>query len=279
MLGKLMKYDLRYCLRRFGPLWIAAVALSVVCGLFFRIVHNGPDSRSFLVNLFTALLPSALFAAFVAMAVMSLVFVCGRFYKGLLGDEGYLMHTLPVTAEAHIASKGLTALILEIVTGLVTLLSCVLLFVIFNPVELSKGFQEFLEMLRGLDFPAATPWLILEALIVWIAMLATETLKIFAAISLGHLAKRHRILWAVLAYIGIDLALNILLGAGVSTGLLSHLLGDGSWGIFADSGEITVNGLGLMAGSMASVLLWEVLLGTAFFFLSRFILRKHLNLE
>ena len=40
MLGKLMKYDLRYCLRRFGPLWIAAVALSVVCGLFFRLVHN-----------------------------------------------------------------------------------------------------------------------------------------------------------------------------------------------------------------------------------------------
>ena len=38
MLGKLMKYDLRSCLRKFGPLWIAAVALSVLIGLSFRYV-------------------------------------------------------------------------------------------------------------------------------------------------------------------------------------------------------------------------------------------------
>ena len=37
MLGKLMKYDLRSCLRKFGPLWIAAVALSVLIGLSFMI--------------------------------------------------------------------------------------------------------------------------------------------------------------------------------------------------------------------------------------------------
>ena len=30
MLGKLMKYDLRSCLRKFGPLWIAAVAALVM---------------------------------------------------------------------------------------------------------------------------------------------------------------------------------------------------------------------------------------------------------
>ena len=105
-----------------------------------------------------------------------------------------------------------------------------------------------------------------------------RALKIYAAISLGHLAKKHRVLWAILAYIGIDVALNTLIDVGVSSGLLSRLFG-GSWGFFGEAGEITASGLGMLAGSMGSVLLWEILLGTGFFFLSRFILRKHLNLE
>ena len=278
MLGKLMKYDLRSMLRKFGPLWIAAVALSVVCGLYFRLMDS-VSSSNFLMKMFVGLLPAALFGIFVAMAVLALIFVCGRYYRGLLGDEGYLMHTLPVTAGAHIASKGLTALILEIISGLVALLCVTLVAVTYGGEELLRGWREFLAMFRQLDFPAATPWLVAEGIVVAIAMAATETLKIFAAISLGHLAKKHRALWAVLAYVGIDVALNILFGAGVSSGLLVRILGSGSWGFFADSGELTTRGLGMMAGAMGSVLLWEILLGTGFFFLSRYILKKHLNLE
>lgn len=278
MLGKLMKYDLRSMLRKFCPLWIAAVALSVVCGLYFRMMDN-ISSSNFILKMLVALLPAALFGIFVAMAVMALIFVCSRFYNGLLGDEGYLMHTLPATAGAHIASKGLTALILEIVSGLVALLCIFVVAVTYSDAEFIRGWQDFLTMFRQLDFPASTPWIIAEGIIVAIAMTATETLKIYAAISLGHLAKKHRILWAVLAYIGIDIVLNILFGFGISSGLLMRILGEGSWGFFAENGSVTATGLGMMAGAMGSVLLWEILLGACYFFLSRFILKKHLNLE
>jgi hypothetical protein len=233
------------------------------------------SSSNFLMKMFVGLLPAALFGIFVAMAVMALIFVCSRFYSGLLGDEGYLMHTLPVTAGAHIASKGLTALILEIVSGLVALLCVTLVALTYSGEELVRGWQEFMEELRQLNFPAATPWLVAEGIVVAIAMAATETLKIFAAISLGHLAKKHRVLWAVLAYVGIDVALNILFGFGVSSGLLVRILGDGSWGYFADSSALA----GVFAGAMGSVFLWQILLGAGFFFLSRFILKRHLNLE
>ena len=277
MLGKLMKYDLRSMLRKFGPLWIAAVALSLVCGLYFRLMDS-VSSSNMLMKMLVALLPAALFGIFVAMAVMALLFVCSRFYKGLLGDEGYLMHTLPVSAGAHIASKGLTALILEIVSGLVALLCITLVALTYSGEALLRGWREFLAMFRQFEFPAATPWLVAEGAIVAIAATAAETLKIYAAISLGHLAKKHRVLWAVLAYVGIDVVLNILFGFGVSSRLFASLFG-GSWGFFAESGEITAHGLGMMAGAMGSVLLWEILLGACFFFLSRFILKKHLNLE
>ena len=277
MLGKLMKYDLRSMLRKFCPLWIAAVALSVVCGLYFRLMDS-VSSSNFLMKMLVALLPAALFGIFVAIGIMTLVFVCSRYYNGLLGDEGYLMHTLPVTASAHIASKGLTALILEVVSGLVALLCISLVALTYSGAELLRGWREVMAMFRQIDFPAATPWLISEALLVGLAAAATETLKIYAAISLGHLAKRRRVLWAVLAYVGIDVALNILLGFEASSGLLARIF-SGSWGFFADSGAVTAHGLGILAGAMGSVLLWELLLGAAFFFLSRFILKKHLNLE
>ena len=278
MLGKLMKYDLRYCLRRFVPMWIAAAALSMICGLFFRMMRNAPHAGGFTVKMLSFLLPLAVFGVFVAMGVMTLVFICERFYRGLLGSEGYLMNTLPAAAETHIASKGINALILETVTGLITLLSGMLLLMVFSPTELSEGLRRFFAVIRRIEFPAATPWLIAEGLVLCLAAAAAGTLQIYAAISLGHLARRHRILWAVLIYIGINIALSILFNAFLSSGLFDRIL-FGSGSFFSDSGEITARGLGMMARGMGLVLLWELLLGAGFFLLSRFILKKRLNLE
>ena len=185
------------------------------------------------------------------------------------------MHTLPVTAGAHIASKGLIALILEIVSGLVALLCVTLVAVAYSGEELVRVWQEFLAEFRQLPFPASTPWLIAEGILVAIVVAATETLKIFAAISLGHLAKKQRVLWAILAYVGIDVVLNILFGLGVTSGLIEHIFGNSNWGYFPDGSALA----GFMAGAMGTVLLWELLLGVAFFFLSRYILKNRLNLE
>ncbi|MBQ3481250.1 MAG: hypothetical protein IJH48_02785 [Oscillospiraceae bacterium] len=281
MLGKLMKYDLRSCLRKFGPLWIAAVALSVLIGLSFRYVVDIEGGSSGLVTFLLGVLPSMiLFGLFIAMAVLALIFVCERFYKGLLGDEGYLMHTLPASAGAHIASKGLTALILEIVSGLVALLSGVLLVTVYRPAGFAEGWVEFWRMLAQLELPSVFPWVLVEGVVLFLVSAAAQTLKIYAAIALGHLAKKHRALWALLAYVGIGIVLNILFGVGVSSGLVERLLGFGSsWGMFTANGELTVSGLGMAAGAMGSAILTEILIGAAFFFLTRYILKKHLNLE
>lgn len=278
MLGKLMKYDLRSCLRRFGPLWLAALGLSVLIGLSFRFVIDAPGERSGLVMFLLGVLPSmVLFGLFVAMAVMALIFVIERFYKGLLGDEGYLMHTLPASSASHIASKGITALILEIVSGLVALLSGILLILVYRPAGLDEGWRQLLRELSSLDFPKGFPWLVAESVLLGLVTAASQTLKIFAAISLGHLAKKHRALWGLLAYFGIGLVLNILFGVGVSSGLASRLLANIT--IFTAAGDLTANAVGVGAGAMGSAILAELLLGAAFFFLTNFILKRHLNLE
>ena len=276
MLGKLMKYDLRSCLRKFGPLWIAALALSVLIGLSFRFIVDIKTGT--LLTFLLGILPSmALFGLFVAMAVMALIFVIQRFYRGLLGDEGYLMFTLPASAGAHIASKGLTALILEVVSALVALLSGFLLVAVFRPAGFAEGWTEFWRMLAQLDLPAGFPWLIVEGIFLSLVIAATETLKIYTAISIGHLAKRRRPLWGLLAYFGIDLALDIFFGVSVSSGLVDRILNSGLvTALFSGKGAISA--AGAAACAMGAAILWELLLGAGFFFLTRYILKKRLNL-
>ena len=121
MLGKLIKYDFRSCIRKFGPLWLGLAALAVING--FTIGHVLDNDRvtgwaQFMLGVLPLIL---LIVLWTGVGIMTLVFICERFYKGLLGDEGYLMQTLPVTTEEHILSKAIVATLLELITGLVAI--------------------------------------------------------------------------------------------------------------------------------------------------------------
>ena len=119
MFGKLMKYELRGCMRVFLPLWGATLALALINGL-----TNGfqPSISAPLLRFFLQVLPALLlFGLSFGMFVMAFVLIIRRFFSGLLGDGGYLAFSLPATYAQHIASKLLTALIMLagcLITGL-----------------------------------------------------------------------------------------------------------------------------------------------------------------
>ena len=159
MLGKLMKYDLRSGIRTFSLIWIGLALLGAINGLTIRFVLAG-DTQSGLVSFVFGVLPMILLVAlYVAMGIFVLVFIIDRFYKGLLGNEGYLMFTLPVTSTAHIASKALTSMIFSVASAIVALLSGVLLMAVLTPLNLSdvaQAFQEAGRYLRVNPLPVGT---------------------------------------------------------------------------------------------------------------------------
>ncbi len=61
-------------------------------------------------------------AAFVVTAVI----LIQRFYKNLLGSEGYLMFTLPVTVTQHLLSKTIIAVVMIGLSGLSALISIII---------------------------------------------------------------------------------------------------------------------------------------------------------
>lgn len=195
MLGKLMKYDLRSGIRTFSLIWIGLAALAAINGLTLRIAFDG-DIQSKLANFIITVLPMVLLVAlYVAMGIFMLVFIINRFYKGLLGNEGYLMFTLPVTSTAHIASKALTSMIFSVASAIVALLSGVLLMAVLTPLNFSdvaQAFQEAGRYLRVNPLPAGTGWLIAEFAVYMLIAAAVTILQIYTAISIGHLAKKNR---------------------------------------------------------------------------------------
>lgn len=284
MLGKLMKYDLRSGIRTFSLIWIGLALLGAINGLTIRFVLDG-NVQSELVSFIFGVLPMILLVAlYVAMGIFVLVFIIDRFYKGLLGNEGYLMFTLPVTSAAHIASKALTGMIFTLASAIVALLSGGLLMTVLAPAnfgDIAQAFQEAGHYLRVNPLPAGTGWVIAEFVVYSLIGMATAILQIYTAISVGHLAKKNRGWFALLAYVGISIAVSILTRACMSvffqSGSFSEMLL--GWQVTVDSAGWRTQGVGMTASTLGIGIGLELLKGTAFFFATRAILDKRLNLE
>lgn len=266
MLRKLLKYDLRANMKIFLFVWPAIVLFALLERLAISANLNSTLS-SILINTTTTLYVLAVVAACVFALVISVM----RFYSGLLRDEGYLMFTLPVKPWQLVLSKLLTALLTVTVTVVLSILSTIILFTGVN------GFLDGLrEMVRDLnEVFSALSWILMVLLC--LAGICVGILQIYLSCSLGHLFRRHRVLFSVLAYYVINVVLEAIVVNGMI--LISAANPENALisGILHWFGGMSLHSA--VSVLLAFVLLGYVLLGCMFYFVTEWILRKHLNLE
>ena len=254
MLSKLLKYDLRANLKIYLFVWPAIIALALIDRLSLT-VHIGGSLGTIFTITTTTLFVLALFAACILALVISII----RFYSGLLRNEGYLMFTLPVKSWQLILSKFLTALLTLAVTIVLSIFCAVFVF---------GGVDGLLEVLSSLLSASSVPTGITLALTLLICgvSLCLSILQIYLACSIGHLFRRRRILFSILFYYAISIAVEfftLVLTVGIiGTGVIDNLFWSGGENLF-----------------FAVVLAAEVALGCVYFFVSERLLRRHLNLE
>lgn len=270
MFGKLCKLEGRYLIRFFGPMWALVLVLSVINRYTFWSMVN--ETGSGLVGGLSML---ALVMAACAMCVVALVAVLQRFYNGLLKDEGYLMFTLPVKSGALINAKGLMATLFIVVTGIVG----VLIFVIIGSKaflwsDITAGFREFLRYTREMGV-SGFDWtmMILWGIIAVVVTTASSLYHIYASIALGHLAKKHRVGWAVVAYLGINFVMSAIMGVLGNTRVLNHLV---RW---LEDITSAADGVQVVVFLELGCVAVGAVLTVVFFFITRQILEKRLNLE
>ena len=92
--------------------------MSFVTHLLYSIPQN--STFGFMLPAISSMLyMGVMMAAFVVTAVI----LIQRFYKNLLGSEGYLMFTLPVTVTQHLLSKTIIAVVMIALSGIAAFLS------------------------------------------------------------------------------------------------------------------------------------------------------------
>lgn len=211
MLKQLMKYEFKATKSLYFGLYLALALLSVVLGVSFRQENAGADHTNF-VRLEVVLMVLYLSVIF-AIAVLCFVSTVQRFYKNLLGREGYLMHTLPVTETQLILSKLITSMVWVLCSGLVGIV-CITGMVSIGVLDAEvlgtvnwDSWKQLWGMLYGeLD---AKFWLVMFwTILINLARLADLILCVYAACMIAHLFQKYRMVSGILAFIGLNIVEN-----------------------------------------------------------------------
>ncbi|MEE0775749.1 MAG: hypothetical protein U0M15_01655 [Bacillota bacterium] len=257
MLGKLLKYEFKATGRMLLPLYGAMI----LAGLVSSFVINR-DAFGATQVIFTMVYVGICVAAL----VITLLLVIQRFNKNLLSDEGYLMFTLPVSTDSLIFSKLIVAVCWGIIGTIAGILSGIALFATIIP------WGDIPEMIRfivtHMDAVDWKDWLMLvEVLVSCILDYALFVMVVYTSLSVGQLpfAGKHRKAASLGAFFLIYIIYTILIS--VTGGSLSTADPD-TW-IFSLS----------VVAQMGLAILVEVVLIAVMFFITRFILNRHLNLE
>lgn len=199
MFTKLMKYEMKSLTRTLMPLYGVILIVSIVNRIIMGIDFSGDIEG---LPQMTALM--LYIGLFVAVAVVTFLIVIQRFYKGLLGQEGYLMFTLPVPTWQLTCSKLVCATLMAMLSGVVGLLSIFILSGIGIGDLVHSLQRTFLRL--DMDMFLRIVELILNFVIGTVASL----LQIYLAMALGHLANRHRVAMSFVWYMVISTALSFV---------------------------------------------------------------------
>lgn len=283
MLKQLMKYEFKATKSLYFGLYLALALLSVVLGVSFRQENAGADHTNF-VRLEVILMFLYLSVIF-AIAVLCFVSTVQRFYKNLLGREGYLMHTLPVTETQLILSKLITSMVWVLCSGLVGIV-CITGMVgigVLDAEVLGTVNWDSWKQLWGMLYGelGAKFWLVMFwTILINLARLADLILCVYAACMIAHLFRKYGMVSGILAFIGLNVVENQidkLLGTNLFVDITDRVADvDVTYGMTPMQTMTTAFGAG--SGYLFCFVVTSAF-AAAYFCLTRWLMKHKLNLE
>ena len=265
MLKQLLKYEFKATGRIYGALYLAILAVALLMGIFWRSKDLSSAPLAVLMMVYLALS--------VALMVVALLTIIERFTRNLLGREGYLMHTLPVTSGQLILSKLISSMV-WILCSIVVLLVSFLLFSAFGLMDVLQAFDwselnELEELARQVvsGYGAALFFRWVE----WLAKLACSILCIYTACMIGHWAGKYPTAVGIAAFVAMNIVQNKLLD------LLPY--NSGSVGLDLVFTTYTVTGNKTYVWAVLAALVADLVLCGVYFAAANWLMKNKLNLE
>lgn len=294
MLGKLLKNEWKGTYRTGCLMLVMLAGVTFLGWLAFQspMWHSMYDSgygyqENFGINLlnlssiFTLLF---YFVMLAAVAIGIIVYLGLRFYKTMYTDEGYLTHTLPVTEGQLLFAKTFVSGIWVLIVSLAAILSvfAVCLFMVsallppeYTMADFWEEFQRYYRsdlarllaaMKEELGFDLAAYCIFMAVSLVLGSF--TRIITLFGAISIGQLSSKHRVLMAIVSYIGISMV------SGIFGSVIEGIAGS----FYVESRSSAVFGRYINMNSVIGLVINVVLAGVLYL-ISYLINTKKLNLE
>ncbi|MCQ2478677.1 MAG: hypothetical protein MJ091_05665 [Clostridia bacterium] len=267
MLRKLYAHEFYALYKRLFPVYIGLALITVMTRASYLINTEDYDFLFGGIIKGSATVLSVL--AIIAMAVISMVIILMRFYKNLLGNEGYLTFTLPVTPLNHIWCKLITAFIATVTTAIVAFGAIIALLAgtdIFTTL-----FTEFKDILIGLYNLGAVKFIVIssQTVILAITIIFSALLMFYVSMAFGQQFKK-RIAGAIITYIVIYtimqmLETTVLVVAVALSEPITQMINDEPF-------------LSLTLG-LSLAILYNLALSAVYFIVTHHMLTKKLNLE
>lgn len=291
MLGKLIKHEWKN-IYKIGCIIVLVIAAVTAIGCIMLHIPAMTDLFSEENNLddFQIVMWSMMGIASMMLYIFMLVgatygmyiFLGVRFYQTMYSKQGYLTHTLPVTAHQLLVSKllisGIWSLIVTIaVFASVFALVISLLNGVFASVIDLGGFDSIWEILgiaieeMGEAF-AAQGLNLTHYTITMILMLVVGPffglMILFGCLTLGQLSKKMKLFMGILAYLGVML-LNMIIG------MVIQMISTINYSVSMVSDGTVTN----MNGSYDASLIVTTAMAVMLYISSHYILTKKLNME
>lgn len=262
MLRKLLKYEIKATARIFLPLY--AVLLSVA--LINRLISPFSPLKMPAPKMITMIIYIAIL---VGIFVVTFVMMLQRFYKNLLSEEGYLMFTLPTLPWKLIVSKLLIAILWTVASVIAAFISIFILFVDLKGISSLLTDLSFLAGKLYASFGLSAYLFLAENLLAFLMYLTASILIFYAAMAIGHIFNRHKILASIGSLIGLNIITQLILVLSVH-----YLPFDILFGILdSPHHELTIH------LSIWLTILVAGIIAAGYFIITNYILSHHLNLE
>lgn len=139
----------------------------------------------------------SMFAVYIGTAI----FLIYRFYTSTYGDQGYLLHTLPVDTHHIILAKVLISASWLLINSVMMVGSILFLFTAREDAffTMMEGAMNVVELMSGEEITVFT---LVMTLVAYVFSLFARVLKVSACISLGQLSSNHKLLMSFAWYVG-----------------------------------------------------------------------------
>ena len=199
MLGKLMKYEWQSTWKLLVPANLLIIVMTFFGCMAVRLNLSDIDNKGVVFSA-VMILVTYVGSMFVVM-IGTAIYLIYRFYTSTYGEQGYLLHTLPVDKHHIIIAKVTVSAAWILLSSFLMYLSILFIFASGDGVipELLDSMEVIAEeMGNGPSFLSG-----IMVIIAFIVSILARVLKVTACLSLGQMSPNHKLLMSFAFYFGI----------------------------------------------------------------------------